>query len=117
MKSWTRCQATRYLTKFWVDLPIVWKLRLTYTKQTPAWVGDEEAWGCMQVVNIPQRVAKIWVQAGLSIAETKEVLIHESLHVLFASAGIDDTTLRNHVQGGLSHQIVESLAPLLVRGV
>jgi hypothetical protein len=117
-RTWTKPQAHRYLRLVWRQLNSSWVIRFRYSHQPPKWVGDDtDILGCMQLEAPEQKIAFIWIQPDQPIYQMKIAIVHECLHVLFASAGIDCTTLRDTLRQTLSHQIVETLAPLLVNKI
>ena len=117
-RVWSKKQAHQYLRRVCLQLRCSWTIRFRYSKKMPKWVrGDNEALGSMCLDAPEQRVALIWIRPSQSIQETKMAVVHECLHVLFASARIDCTTLRGLLQQVASHQIVETLGDLLVKGL
>ncbi len=111
----TRRDAIRYLNRVWAEFPVQWNIKFHFSRSPLYNPNDADLAGQVCIYEVASRRAKMWICSACSESMIRETICHESLHLLFAHAGIDETSIKNKAQAGLSHQIVDSLAKMLAQ--
>ena len=119
---WTRQRVLAWVKEFRDAITLQdWSIGVTYSDDRPKFVPKNtpsEVNGFCEIRSVMHKAARIWISPSGSRGETREVICHEVLHILFTDAGADPDIfeeLEDSYRAFSIHQIIFSLGVILAK--